>query len=97
MVTAAEEGIGAALERLGGIQPSAPALQARGRKTLSYADLAAQIRDVRRRLAEWGIVPGDIVAGFVASRPEMMVACATLPPSLRTLPRRSAGRRVAGE
>jgi amino acid adenylation domain-containing protein len=66
---------------LGREQPAAPALQVPGRTALSYGDLGAQIRYVRERLGGWGIGPGDIVAGAVPSRPEMAVACATMPSS----------------
>ena len=60
-------------------QPAAPALHAPGRKTLTYADLGAQIRYVRERLANWGVARGDLIAGVIPQRPEMAVACATVP------------------
>ena len=70
-----------ALEALADRQPAAPALHAPGRQSLTYADLAGQIRHVRERLGDWGILPGDIVAAVIPSRPEMAVACAALPSS----------------
>lgn len=73
--------IAEALEQLAASQPAAPALHAPGRQVLTYADLDAQIRHVRERLGGLGVVPGDIVAGVIPSRPEMAVACLTLPAS----------------
>ena len=70
-----------ALGALAKDRPAAPALQAPGRKPLTYADLAAQIHRVRKYLGGLDIGRGDIVAGVIPSRPEMAVACATLPAS----------------
>src|SRR5438552_6071349 len=72
-----EDALGALAED----RPAAPALQAPGRKPLTYADLAAQIHRVRKCLGGLDIGRGDIVAGVIPSRPEMAVACATLPAS----------------
>src|SRR5205807_515062 len=72
-----EDALGALAED----RPAAPALQAPGRKPLTYADLAAQIHRVRKYLGGLDIGRGDIVAGVIPSRPEMAVACATLPAS----------------
>src|SRR5260221_12991529 len=71
--------IGHALEMLARSQPAAPALHVPGRTSLSYADLGAQIRYVRERLSNWGVVPGDVIAGVIPPRPEMALACATVP------------------
>ena len=71
--------IGSALQSLAVRQPTAPAIYAPGRLTLNYADLIAQIRYVRARLAGWNIARGDIVAGIVPLRAEMALACATMP------------------
>jgi len=75
-----------ALEALAERQPAAPALHVPGRKSLTYADLAGQIRRVRERLSDWGILPGDVVAAVIPSRPEMAVAIATLPSSCTFAP-----------
>ena len=48
------------LECLAREQPAAPAMHVPGRTTLTYADLGAQIRCVRERLASWGIGRGDV-------------------------------------
>ena len=71
--------IGYALENVARSQPTAPALHVRGRTSLSYADLGAQIRYVRERLASWDFVRGDVIAGVIPARPEMALACATIP------------------
>ncbi|MGZ8156211.1 MAG: non-ribosomal peptide synthetase, partial [Burkholderiales bacterium] len=68
-----------ALETLASGQPTAPALHVPGRRTLSYADLGAQIRYVRRQVGGWGVVRGDLIAGVIPPRPEMALACATFP------------------
>lgn len=68
-----------ALEAIAKEQPAAPALHAPGKLPLTYGHLGAQIRYVRERLGGWGIGPGDIIAGGLASRPEMALACATMP------------------
>src|SRR5256884_5786951 len=70
-----------ALGALAKDRPAAPALQAPGRKPLTYADLAAQINRVRKYLGGLDIGRGDMVEGVSPSRPEMAVACATLPAS----------------
>jgi acyl-CoA synthetase (AMP-forming)/AMP-acid ligase II/acyl carrier protein len=71
--------IGRALEALAANQPAAPAIHVPGRPALTYADLGAQIRYVRERLAGWDITRNDLIAGVIPSRPEMAVACATIP------------------
>jgi oxalate---CoA ligase len=71
--------IGYALESRARSQPTAPALHVPGRTSLSYADLGAQIRYVRERLANWNFVRGDVIAGVIPARPEMALACATIP------------------
>src|SRR5450755_653029 len=70
-----------ALSALAKNQSAAPALHVPGRKSLTWGELGAQIRYVRERLGGWGIAPGDVIAGVIPSRPEMAVACATLPSS----------------
>lgn len=67
-------------------QPAAPALHMSGWRSLTYGALGAQIRYIRERLGSWGIAPGDVVAGVIPSRPEMAVACATLPSSCTFAP-----------
>ena len=67
------------LETLASGQPTAPALHVPGRTTLTYWDLGAQIRYVRERLDSWGVEPGDVVVGVIPARPEMALACATVP------------------
>ena len=74
------------LEALAGSQPAAPAIHVPGRTTLTFADLGEQIRSVRERLRGWGIVPGDVIAGAIPTRPEMAVACATIPASAAFVP-----------
>ena len=71
--------IGQTLERLAVSRPDAPAIHAPGRTSLSYADLGEQLRYVRARLANWDIGRGDIIAGVIPGRPELAVACATIP------------------
>ena len=71
--------IALSLERLVAAQPGAMALEALGRRPLSYGALGRQIAYVRQRLGGWGIERGDIVAGLVSSRPEMAGVTATLP------------------
>jgi len=71
--------ISSILETLARNQPRAPAIYAPGRQVLTYADLGWQIRYVRERLGKWGIGRGDFVVGVIPLRPEMAVACATLP------------------
>ena len=67
------------LEALAVRQPAAPAIHAPGRTPLRYAELGSQVRYVRERLGHWGIGKGDMVVGIVPSRPEMALACATVP------------------
>ena len=67
------------LEALAARQPAAPAIHAPGRAPLRYAELGSQVRYVRERLGHWGIGKGDMVAGVVPSRPEMALACASVP------------------
>jgi amino acid adenylation domain-containing protein len=78
--------IGNILEMLGNSQPLAPAIHVPGRPTLTYADLAGQIRYIRERLRGWGIGPGDVIAGTLPTRPEMAVACASVPASATFVP-----------
>ena len=59
--------------------PRAAALHAPGRRAATFADVAFNIAHVRARFGGWGIVPGDIVAFALAGRPEMAMACLTLP------------------
>src|SRR5262249_12798832 len=75
------ESVADVLAALATNQPAAPALHVPGRRSLTFGDLGTQILYVRERLGGWGIVPGDIIVGVVPSRPEMAVACATLPSS----------------
>jgi acyl-CoA synthetase (AMP-forming)/AMP-acid ligase II len=74
-----DKDIGQALESLASSQPTAPALHVPGRTTLTYADLGAQISYVRERLGSWGVVRGDVIVGAIPTRPEMALACATVP------------------
>ena len=71
--------IGPLLEALAVRQPAAPAIHAPGRTPLRYAELGSQVRYVREHLGHWGIGKGDVVVGAVPSRPEMALACATVP------------------
>ncbi|MGZ8212824.1 MAG: hypothetical protein ACXWUH_20150, partial [Burkholderiales bacterium] len=57
--------IGRALELLAQSQPGAPALHVPGRTSLTYGELGEQIRYVRQRLRDWGVVRGDVVAGVI--------------------------------
>src|SRR5262249_22924992 len=68
-----------ALESVVRNQPDAPAIHAPGRATLKYGHLGAQLRYVQHNLAAWGISRGDLIAGLIPLRPEMAVACATIP------------------
>ena len=68
-----------ALENLAGHRPTAPAVYVPGRAPLTYGDLGAQIRYVRERLNSWSIERGDVIAGVIPLRPEMAVACTTVP------------------
>src|SRR5258706_14772959 len=79
IMNALDQNIGQVLESLALSQPAAPALHVPGRTSLSYADLGAQIRYVRERLGSWSVVPGDVIAGVIPTRPEMALACATVP------------------
>src|SRR5262245_26144263 len=73
------------LECLATSQPRAAAIHVPGRKTLTYSDLGEQIRYVRERLNGWDI-GDDIVAGVIPSRPEMAVACLTVPSAATFVP-----------
>jgi acyl-coenzyme A synthetase/AMP-(fatty) acid ligase/thioesterase domain-containing protein/acyl carrier protein len=75
------ESLGDALALLAASQPAAPVLHVPGRRSLTRGELGAQIRYVRECLGSWGIAPGDVVAGVLPNRPEMAIACATLPSS----------------
>ena len=74
------------LEAFASSQPAAPAIHVPGRTTLTFADLGEQIRSVRECLRGWGIAPGDVIAGAIPTRPEMAVACATMPASAAFVP-----------
>ena len=56
----------------------APALIFRGedglRRSLSHADLYDRVSRWSARLGEWGIVPGDRVAGYLPNLPETVIA-----------------------
>jgi len=80
-VSLQSETLASALGTLARNQPAAPALHVPGRRSLTFGDLGAQVRYVRERLGGWGIASGDVVVGVVPSRPEMAVACVTLPSS----------------
>ena len=80
------ETIAEALALLGERQPSAPAVHAPNRTTLTYGDLGAQLRYVGDRLANFGIRRGEIVCAALSSRPELIVAIATLPASCTFAP-----------
>jgi acyl-CoA synthetase (AMP-forming)/AMP-acid ligase II/acyl carrier protein len=69
------------LEARARLYPQAPALHFLEAPSLTYADLGAQIAEVRERLSAWDIRPGDVVAGFGPTRAQMALACATLPAS----------------
>ncbi len=79
-----------ALEALAAAQPAAPLLHLPGRPALTYADLSEQIGHVRERLRDWGIVPGEIIAGCIESRPHLALACAALPSSATFTPLNAA-------
>jgi acyl-CoA synthetase (AMP-forming)/AMP-acid ligase II len=82
--------IGRALERLAESQPAAPAIHVPGRPSLTFGNVGAQIRYVRERLGGWGVIPGDLIAGVIPSRPEMAVACATIPAAATFAPLNAA-------
>ena len=71
--------IGEVFEQLAYSQPAAPALHVPGRASVTYAELAQQIRHLRQRLSEWGFARGDVIAGMIPPRAEMAVALAALP------------------
>lgn len=75
-----------ALEAVARRDPAAPLFHRPGGAGATYADLGEQLRYVRRRLRDWGIGPGDVVAGFDASRPAMAMACLTLHASSTFVP-----------
>jgi amino acid adenylation domain-containing protein len=74
------------LEAFANSQPAAPAIQAPGRLTLTFADLGDQIHYVRNQFRHWGIAPGDVVASAIPTRPEMAVACAAIPATATFVP-----------
>lgn len=78
--------IGDALEAIADARLDAPLIHRPGRPLVRYGALAAQLRDVRRRLRESGIAPGDAIAGFDASRATMAMACLALPASSTFVP-----------
>ena len=67
------------LVAVAGRAPDAPFLLRPGRSPVAYGTLARQIRHVVDRFSDWGIAPGDVVAGFVRSRAPMAMACASFP------------------
>ena len=69
------------LVAVAGRAPDAPFLLRPGRSPVAYGTLARQIRHVVDRFSDWGIAPGDVVAGFVRSRAPMAMACASFPAS----------------
>ena len=71
--------IGERLHELAGRQPDAPALQAPGRRSATFADIDAQVATLGARLASFGIGPGDVVAGVAGSRVDMAGACLAIP------------------
>jgi len=46
----------------------------RVRRTLSHAQLHEAVSRLRQTLREWGVVPGDRVAGYVPNLPEAVIA-----------------------
>ena len=51
------------LVAVAGRAPDAPFLLRPGRSPVAYGTLARQIRHVVDRFSDWGIAPGDVVAG----------------------------------
>ncbi len=86
MLDASAATIGDALDAIAGARPDAPLIHRPGRPPVRYGALAAQLRDVRRRLHDSGIAPGDTIAGFDASRATMAMACLALPASSTFVP-----------
>ena len=82
----ADTSIADVLEGLAARQPTAAAIRAPGRTTLSYGQLGGQVGYVRERLGHWGIQRGDVVVGALSLRPELAVAIATLPASCAFAP-----------
>jgi len=81
MAPAAQPTLAARIESLARARPRAPFLRRAGLRTVEWQELAARITDARERLDGWDLRPGDVVAGFDASRPAMAMACALLPAS----------------
>jgi acetoacetyl-CoA synthetase len=56
----------------------APALVFQGedrvQRTLSHAELQRQVAQLSRRLRDWGVAPGDRVAGYLPNLPETVTA-----------------------
>jgi acetoacetyl-CoA synthetase len=46
----------------------------RVRRTLSHAELRSAVSRLRQTLREWGVVPGDRVAGYLPNLPEAVIA-----------------------
>ncbi|MEP6657671.1 MAG: non-ribosomal peptide synthetase [Betaproteobacteria bacterium] len=78
-------------------QPATAALLAPGRPALTFAELGVQIAYVRERFGEWGIAPGDVVAGVITDRNALAAACACFPVSATFAPLNPAlGREAYG-
>jgi acyl-coenzyme A synthetase/AMP-(fatty) acid ligase len=73
--------LGDALDAIAERQPDAPLMHRPGRPAVTYGALGEQLRDVRVGLRDRGIGPGDVIAGFDASRATMAMACLALPAS----------------
>lgn len=69
----------ACLHALAAAQPQAPALIAPNAVPMTFAGIATRIDIVARRLREWGIGRGDVVAWPALDRPATALAFAALP------------------
>ena len=69
------------LEALAARQPSAPLLHSPGYPSITYWKRCDADSPCPRPVARLAIARGDVVAGFVASRPRMALACLALPSS----------------
>jgi oxalate---CoA ligase len=78
--------ITAILHAFANSRPEATAIHAPGRRSLTYKNLGQQIQYVRKRLAGWDVGRGDVLACVIPTRPEMAVACLTLPVSATVTP-----------
>ena len=86
MVEPGHATLGEALEAIAGHRPDAPLMHRPGLPPVTYGVLRDGIRYVKRRLHDWDIAPGDVVAGFDPSRTLMAMACLTLPASSTFVP-----------